>query len=181
MKEIWKDIPGFEGLYQASTFGRVRSLDRTITRGASTRRGRYEARLKGKILAQSTGVQGYQLVPLGHNNKNRKVHQLIAKTFIPNPDNKPMVNHIDGDVKNNRVDNLEWSTNKENQIHAVKVLHRPQGAYQNKPVKCIETGKIFKNSQVAANGNKVAANNIRMCANPKYPRKTCMGYHWSFV
>ena len=178
-EEIWKDIPGFEGLYQASTFGRVRSLDRIITRGASTRRGPHEARLKGKMLAQSTGVQGYQLVPLGHNNQSRRVHQLIAKTFIPNPDNKPMVNHIDGNVKNNRVDNLEWCTNKENQVHARDVLKRKFGV--SKPVRCVETGQIFESSRVAANGDKSRAARICLVCNHKYGRKTCMGYHWEFV
>lgn len=181
MKEIWKDIPGFEGVYQASTLGRIRSLDRTIIRGASRRRGPHEAKLKGKILAQATGVQGYQVVPLGKEFPSCRVHQLIAKTFIKNPEGKPMINHIDGNVKNNQVDNLEWCTNKENQIHARDVLHRKFGAYQSKPVRCIETGEMFENSIHAAKGNKQVANRIRMVANGYYGRKTCCGYHWEFV
>ena len=181
MKEIWKDIPGFEGGYQASTLGRIRSLDRTIVRGASRTRGPYRAHLKGKILVQVTGTKGYQFVPLGKANPSNSVHRIIAKTFLPNPDNKPMINHIDGNVKNNRVENLEWCTNQENQIHAVRVLHRPQGAYQNKPVKCVETGEIIENTMRAAKENKQVANRIRMVANGYYGRKTCCGYHWEFV
>lgn len=179
MKEIWKDIPGFEGSYQASTLGRIRSLDRTIIRRASSRRGSYEAKLKGKILTQVTGVQGYQFVPLGKEFPSRRVHQLIAKTFIENPDNKPMINHIDGNVKNNRIDNLEWCTNQENQVHARDVLKRKFGV--GKPVRCIETGQIFENSIVAANGNRSRAGRICLVCNHKYGRKTCMGYHWEFV
>lgn len=179
MKEIWKDIPGFEGVYQASTLGRIRSLDRTIIRGASARRGPYEAKLKGKILTQVTGVQGYQFVPLGKEFPSRRVHQLIAKTFIENPYNKPMINHIDGNVKNNRIDNLEWCTNQENQVHARDVLKRKFGV--GKPVRCIETGQIFENSIVAANGNRSRAGRICLVCNHKYGRKTCMGYHWEFV
>lgn len=181
MQEVWKDIPGFEGKYQASTFGRIRSLDREITRSYSNRRGEHKAKLKGKVLTLVSGAQEYLVVPLGKNNPSCRVHRLIAKTFIPNPENKPMINHIDGNVKNNNIDNLEWCTNQENQIHAVKVLHRPQGAYQNKPVKCVETGEIFENSMRAANGSKQVANRIRMVANGRYGRKTCMGFHWVFV
>lgn len=179
MKEIWKDIPGFEGSYQASTLGRIRSLDRIIIRGASRTRGAYRARLRGKILAQVTNTQGYQIVNWG--KQQYSVHRLVAITFIPNLKNKPMINHIDGNTKNNNIDNLEWCTNQENQIHAVKVLHRPQGAYQNKPVKCVETGEVFENSIRAAKGNKQVANRIRMVANGYYGRKTCCGYHWEFV
>ena len=179
MKEIWKDIPGFEGCYQASTLGRIRSLDRTITRGASARRGPYKAKLKGRILTQVTGIQGYQFVPLGKESTSRRVHQLIAKTFIENPENKPMINHIDGNVKNNQVDNLEWCTNKENQIHARDILKREFGV--GKPVRCVETGQVFSSARKAAKGNASKAGRICLVCNHKYGRKTCMGYHWEFV
>ena len=181
MKEIWKDIPGFEGVYQASTLGRTRSLDRTIVRGPSKRRGAYEAKLKGRIIKPVLIKAGYVVVPLGKSLPYNRVHQLIAETFIPNPENKPMINHKNGDRKDNSVHNLEWCTNQENQIHARDVLHRKFGAYQNKPVKCVETGEVFENSVRAAKGNKQVANRIRMVANGCYGRKTCCGYHWEFV
>lgn len=180
-KEIWKDIAGYEGLYQVSNFGRVRSLDRIIVRGTSKRRGPHKARLKGKVLTLVSGVEGYLVVPLGKSNPCCRVHRLVAEAFIPNPENKPQVNHIDGNVKNNRVDNLEWCTGQENLIHARDVLHRRFGAYQNKSVRCVETGEVFENSIRAAKGNKQVANRIRMVANGYYGRKTCCGYHWKFM
>lgn len=181
MQEKWRDIPGYEGSYQASNLGRIRSLDRVITRAASSRRGAYKAKLKGRFIKPVKNTQGYMVVPLGRSNSCARVHQLIAKTFIPNRDGKPMINHKNGDKSDNRVTNLEWCTNQENQIHAVKVLKRPQGAYQNKPIRCVETGEVFENSIRAANGNKQVANRIRMVANGYYGRKTCNGYHWEFV
>lgn len=179
MKEEWRDIPGYEGSYQASTLGRIRSLDRVIMRGGSKRRGPYEARLKGKILVQVSNNQGYRVVPLGKDAPCCRVHQLIAKTFIPNLENKPMINHIDGNTANNKIDNLEWCTNQENQIHARDVLGRGFGV--SKPVKCVETGEIFTSAQKAANGDVSTASRICSVCNHRYGRKTCMGYHWEYV
>lgn len=179
MKEIWKDIPGFEGCYQASTLGRIRSLDRTITRGASKRRGPYEAKLKGRIIKPVLRKDGYVVVPLGESLPCNRVHQLIAGTFIPNPENKPMINHKNGDREDNSVNNLEWCTNQENQIHARDILKREFGV--GKPVKCIETGQVFSSAVKAANGDISKAGRIRLVCNHKYGRKTCMGYHWEFV
>ena len=102
-KEIWRDIKGFEGLYQISTIGRVRSLDRVDSRG------NYR---KGKALADVVSGNGYHQVNLWRDGKVeiKLTHRLMAKTFIPNPDNLPQVNHRDEDKGNNRVENLEWCT-----------------------------------------------------------------------
>jgi len=102
-KEIWRDIKGFEGLYQISTIGRVRSLDRVDSRG------NYR---KGKVLADVVSGNGYHQVNLWRDGKVeiKLTHRLMAKTFIPNPDNLPQVNHRDEDKGNNRVENLEWCT-----------------------------------------------------------------------
>ena len=179
--EQWKNIRGYEGKYQVSSLGRVRSLDRVILRAASRTRGPHYASYKGKMLSLVHGPGGYIVVPLGKDSLSNRVHRLVAEAFIPNPEGKPFINHIDGDVTNNKISNLEWCTNRENQLHASRVLGHKQGAYQNKPVRCVETGEVFENSFRAANEVRYVAGNIRMAANPKYPRKTCMGYHWKFV
>lgn len=113
--EIWKDIKGFEGYYQISNLGRIRSLDRIIEmKNGKTRK------VKGKILKQSTSVHGYKVVCFRRNGKkeNFRVHRLIGEAFIDNQDNKPFINHIDGDKSNNDISNLEWCTAKENANHA---------------------------------------------------------------
>ncbi len=109
-KEIWKDIEGYEGLYQVSNFGRIKSLKRTSLMGRS---------LKEKILKQSKNTKGYYQVGLySKKPKTIMVHILVAQTFIPKPNNKHEINHIDGCKTNNRVGNLEWCTHHENMKHA---------------------------------------------------------------
>jgi hypothetical protein len=109
IKEIWKDIKGFEGLYQASNFGNIRSLPM-----------RYSPTIN--ILKPRMGNWGYYFVTLYKENKayQRVIHRLIAKTFIPNPENKPQTNHKNGNKLDNSVENLEWVTASENIEHAYR-------------------------------------------------------------
>lgn len=114
--EEWRDIVGYEGKYQASYLGRFKSLSRFIDNG----NGGYIS--KSKILKANIDSDGYLLVSLCKNGKAEKLkmHRLVAQTFIPNPDNKPDVNHkaVDGDKTNICVFNLEWNTRAENMKHA---------------------------------------------------------------
>lgn len=100
MEEIWKDVAGWEGLYQVSTYGRVKSL-------------KYG---KERILKHSKNSSGYLTVGLSIESKtfSKVVHRLVAIAFVPNPDNKCDVNHIDEDKTNNNVNNLNWMTRSEN-------------------------------------------------------------------
>ena len=142
MTEIWKDISGFEGLYQVSNFGKVRSLERNIV----FKDGRC-VHVKEKILKPCTNKKGYLFVRLSKNNKGHegKVHRLVAQAFIDNPKNKPQVDHIDGNKQNNNVNNLRWATNYEN-------MHNPITFEKNKETFCTNGKKNGKPISVYKNG-----------------------------
>lgn len=120
--EQWKDVVGFEGIYQVSDKGSVKRI------------GMYRNQRKswpstGKLLRpanNSKDVNSYKFVNLSSNNKTKMsyVHRLVAIAFLPNPENLPSVNHIDGDRANNCVDNLEWASYADNNVHSIKILGR---------------------------------------------------------
>ena len=117
IEEIWRPIEGYEGLYEVSNTGRVRSVDRYV----KTCYGSYRL-YKGKVLSPGKDKNGYLKVVLNCNGKCKtiNVHRLTAQAFIPNPDNLPMVNHKDEDKSNNNVDNLEWCTAKYNNTYGTR-------------------------------------------------------------
>ena len=114
MKELWKDIEEFEGYYEVSNMGNVRSKDRYF------HNWRAKCKLKGKPKKAWNHSRGYLMVDLYKDNKSHKrfVHRLVAIAFIPNPNGYPNVNHIDNNGKNNLVSNLEWCTQAMNVEHA---------------------------------------------------------------
>lgn len=109
--EVWRDIPGYEGLYKISNYGRVMSLPKL--------RGRA---FVGETMLKPHLMQGYLYVTMQKNNKPKAIaiHRLIATAFIENAHNKPIVNHVDGNKLNNDISNLEWVTYSENTLHAYK-------------------------------------------------------------
>jgi len=116
-EEVWKDIQGYEGLYQVSSLGRVKALAKTII----YKDGRVYP-YKEKILKFSVGTSGYPTLhfySLEGVRETCMIHRLVAKSFIPNPETKITINHIDGNKTNNQVENLEWNTYAENKSHAL--------------------------------------------------------------
>ncbi len=108
--EEWRDIKDFEGLYRISNYGRVKSLERYRKSYSKP------VYVPEKIRRNGYDKNGYQILPLNKNSKKyvRKIHRLVAEAFIPNPENKPCVDHINCQVDDNRVENLRWATIVEN-------------------------------------------------------------------
>ena len=115
MEEIWRPVKGFEGYYEVSNLGRVRSIDRVVV---DTVRN-CERLLKGKVLIQRDHSNGYKVVMFCKEHKlyNKYIHRLVAEAFLPNPDNLRQVNHKDEVKSNNRVDNLEWCSQLYNNLY----------------------------------------------------------------
>lgn len=121
--EIWKDIVGHENKYQVSNLGNVRSLDHEVQFGRNKRI------VKGKLLNFNLHKSGYVYIHVG---KKRTVHRMVAEAFVPNPLNKPFVNHINGNKSDNRAENLEWVNANENCIHGLIVTQRIRKRRHNK-------------------------------------------------
>lgn len=182
IEEIWKDIKNYEGLYQISNLGRVRSLDRVVNSSG----GRVQ-KIKGKIMAicYNKRINVYE-VHLHKDNKRKcfKVHRLVAEAFIENDDpvNKTTVNHIDGNRENNRVDNLEWLSYSDNLEHSYIKLHRPINRPKCMKRRCLcidkttNTQTLYKSIEAASRGSGVSTTQIRRianneCVNGKYEFK----------
>lgn len=157
LNEIWKDIPQYKGLYQVSNLGRVKALPMQRENHSGGKWIQPE-----HIMAVTVNADGYENVSLirkSGKRKTEKVHRLVALAFIPNPDNKPEVNHINCIRHDNRVENLEWVTREENIKHTVKC-----GNKSKKKLHCIDTGDIFNTSTDAAKVLGGDAGNIRKSA-----------------
>lgn len=182
IEEIWKDIKGYEGIYQVSSFGRVKSLDRYVTR----KNGAIQF-YPSKILTicYNKRVNIYE-VHLRKNNKRKclKIHRLVADTFVYNddPTNKTTVNHIDGDRNNNKADNLEWVSYSENEKHAYDKLHRPINRPKYMKRRCESIDKntnlhtVYESIEAASRGTDISVTQIRRIANQE-----CINEKYNFI
>lgn len=181
-KQIWKDIEGYEGLYQVSNTGKVRSLN-------------YRHTGKTKVLKQHTKDNGYKRIGLNRNGKrtNYFIHRLVAQAFIPNPNNYPIINHKDENKTNNAVWNLEWCTYEYNNNYGTikeKLSKAKKGKFKGgnnsnaKPVLMFTLdGNFIRKFGCAGDANEYlgkprSRDSISNCARGKY--KTAYGYIWKY-
>ena len=172
--EVWKPIPGYEDFYCVSNLGRVKSLDRVVISNKGITRN-----VLGHILPQRYYKNRYLVVFLSKDGKQKpyKVYRLVAEAFIPNPDPKPVVNHKDCNKLNNRAENLEWLTQKENLDHAFI-----NGCRRDKSmVTLVDTGFTFLSIREASNVTGIDAYEIleEVRANEKSPSKPLCGFVWA--
>lgn len=172
MTEIWKDVVGYEGLYQVSNLGQVRTVGRTDCRGHY---------YKSKLLSTEIMKKGYPRVSLCSYGKivKRMIHRLVAETFIPNPNNLPEVNHKDGDKSNNSVLNLEWSNCFDNIHHAFNTGLRDH--CKPVPVICVETGRVFPSITAASEWCGSSSGRISRVCSGKSGFHTAKGFHWRYA
>lgn len=179
--EIWKDIPGFETRYQVSNMGRVKSKSYIRSNGF----GLY--RTREQILNPFKEKCGYLKVVLNKNGKKSrvKIHRLVAITFIPNPNNKSEIDHINTNVEDNRVDNLRWVTSSENKLNPItraRMAKAKKGA-NLKPVVCFsKNGILVKafNSAIEA-GETLNISPAHICHCCKGKRNSAGGYRWEYA
>lgn len=166
--ELWRPVKDFEGYYEVSNLGRIRSCARTTDDGKC---------LQPKLLSLDSSER-YVSKGLYKQNisYNRLLHRLVAEAFVPNPHNKSQVNHIDGDTRNNRASNLEWVTPSQNIAHSIDTGLR-QSKYR-KCVKCLETGQVFESMSQAA--KFLCTDTTRLSESIK-AKRCCKGYTFIFI
>lgn len=181
MKEIWKDIKDYEGLYQISNYGRVKRLSKQ-KRNYNINTKNYDIIiLPDKIVTPQLNQYGYYRIGLTKNGKRKcySVHRLVAQSFIPNPENKLQINHKDENKQNNCVDNLEWRTAKYNANYGTR--NKRTGRKQMKLILCVETGVIYKSLSEAGKSTGLSIGNISSVCHHRKWFKTAGGYHWEYV
>lgn len=176
--EEWKDVIGYEGFYQVSSFGRVRSLDRIVERSDGKT---YLMKGRKRTIAHNKRINVYEVgLSVGGVRRMCKIHRLVAEAFVFNDDkeNKTTVNHIDGDRSNNNADNLEWTSYSENLQHAYDTLNRPVNFSKIRKMKCYskdKTGKVQEYESVADASRKTGISETQIrrligkeCVNDNY-------------
>lgn len=178
--EVWNAMVAFEGIYEVSNHGRVRSLDRIV-------RGRWgPVFYKGQLMSQSPDTSGYLQTALCKDGVEytRSVHRLVAEAFIPNQDNKPCINHIDEDKTNNHVDNLEWCTYSENTNHGTRnkrvSTKNTNGKCSKEVIQYTLDGKLVKIWPSISETGRHGFNRSHVGRCVRGERKTHKFYKWEF-
>lgn len=176
MQEIWKDIIGYDGVYQISNLGNVKS------KNVSKKCGHYYS--ESHILKQSPTPQGYCQVTLYDKNRKRKkysVHKLVADAFIPNPNNYPCVNHKDENKTNNCVSNLEWCSYEYNNAYGTARIRQIETTSRKIEQFTLEGHWIatYLSVSIASKIVGIATTSIKDCCNGKHP--FAGGYIWKYT
>lgn len=185
--EMWKDIPGYESLYKINNIGIVKSLERFVNNGHK------DILKKEKIRKNHKNKDGYLFIRLSKNGitKGYSVHRLVAQAFIPNPNNYPEINHIDGNKLNNAISNLEWCNRTKNVRHSFELGLNKGGMYgkygknhhSSKKVAQYDLNNNFISSFESATDSsqrtKVDLSSISKCCLDK--QKTAGGYKWKYI
>ena len=188
--EIWKPVVGYEGVYEVSSFGRIRSLDRITSYISRTREGKEYTTThthKGKLMKQHNNQFGYKVIALRKDGKYRTymVHRLVADAFLSNPNNYPVVNHKDENKQNNCVENLEWCTQQYNINYGSGNIRRIDTRNQNKSYHYQrEVGQytldgVLIKKYPSASDTGYCRESIRDCCNGR--QKTAYGYKWGYL
>lgn len=181
-QEIWAPVAleNFKCSYEVSTTGKVRSIERYRYFKDNQR-----VKLKSVLLKAAMSEKGYHQVILRNSPHNRtiKIHQLVALTFVPNPDSKPFVNHKDGNKLNNCVENLEWVTHSENMLHCYWVTKRMKQSNPARPINQFDAGgnvvKTWPSMQHIRRELGYTLSPIRHCL--LGAQKTSRGYAWKYA
>jgi len=177
--EIWRDIKGYEYLYQVSNLGRVKSVSRKVSRGNSF------YTVKEKILNYGVDRLGYTRVVLSNkcNCRTFLVHRLVAEAFIPNPNNLPYINHKDENPSNNCIDNLEWCTQKYNVNYGT--TQQRHSITNGKSINQYDLqGNFINNWQSASHASRalgINRSNIWRCCNGYTKKMNYKGYKWEYA
>jgi len=185
--EVWKEVKGYEGLYEVNNYGVIRSVKRKHKSKGGKLQNCPSIKLKPII-----DVYGYHTCSLSKEGKQVRVriHRIVAQSFIPNPENKTQVNHKNGLKYDNSVENLEWNTCKENAVHSFKVLGRKSGMFgkfgkcnpNSKPIYKIDNnGNVVKRFDCLIDVKNEGYNisNVSQCAVGRI--KKAHGYIWKYV
>lgn len=187
-EELWKEVVGYEGIYEVSNLGNIKSLKRNVNTLFGKPRMQEEF-----ILLKENLKGGYLGCNLSNNGsvKKVKIHRIVAISFIPNKENKPCVNHIDGNKKNNKLENLEWATYKENSVHASEnglsstywLGKGGKGYFANKKINQYDTSmnyiKTHDSATLASKEVGVNKSGIIRAANGKI--QTSGGFKWKYI
>ena len=187
MSEVWKPIKGYEGIYEVSSYGRVRSLEHKA-RHKSRTGNEFQVTYKGRIRKLYTNEEGRKFLVVKRNGKNAslKVHRLVAKAFIPNPDNLPFVNHKDENPSNNHVENLEWCTHEYNVRYGTAIM-RIRNTQLNRAKAVLQLDKDgnvlgkFLSLERAAEAMGCCTQLIQRVCDNKPHCYTAKGYRWQWA